>query len=159
MNDYPATTGDGGPLAAFEKAIVEKGVGAIMLEVVAGIEQGKSLIQIAREHRYPRFGLGRWIKEDPERVAIYNEAMEIKAEFHADCAIDAADNAGVADVQVAALQAKVHQWAASKYHRQQYGDDKMPQTLQIGNGASTISVVFVDAENGKPTGNTFDAKP
>jgi hypothetical protein len=155
----PVTTGDGGPLAVWNRTLADADLSAVMEDACEKVAEGWSLTRYAKSKRYPMLMFVAWVESDPEREAMYRAALKLAAEYYADKVVECAETASIENYQVRRMQAHVYQWVASKHDRTRFGDDKsQSNTLQIGKGAGTISISFVDAEDGKPKGITYDAE-
>lgn len=154
----PKTTFDGGPLAVWQRALAGD-LHAIIEAACEKVAEGWSLSRYAKSKRYPMLMFVAWVEGDPDREVMYRSALKLAAEHFADRVVECAETADIENYRVRRMQAHVYQWVASKYDRQRFGDDKsQSNTLQIGRGAGTISISFIDAEDGKPKGITYDAE-
>ena len=106
---------------------------AILEEMTDRIIEGWSLRRIAHTNRWPALQFVNWIESDEERLALYQSALKLAAEYHADKILELTENATMEDYQLRNFQTKNHQWFASKYDRSRFGDDKMNVGVAVGN--------------------------
>jgi hypothetical protein len=128
-NDYPVTTGDGGPLKVFQRMVEGDGHFQVLEMVCDELCAGKNLWTIAKANRWPVRALREWIEGDEERRRFYNLSLQIGAEACVTKVQEFADSATPEDYQQKRFQAQTYQWLASKLDRARFGDDKQGPTV------------------------------
>lgn len=140
---YPVITGDGGPmkrmgeLAGSTKEVQEQ----VLMDLCEKVVDGMSLWKYATTHRYPKIQFSNWVRMDEERYRIYKDALDLRAEYHAQMIADEMEKVNNDNWQAKRLLIQSHQWFASRYNRMQYGDDKN----QIGVSVGNITIVHESA--------------
>ena len=134
------TTGDGGTLVVW-KNFLEGGQvreQEVLETMCVRVAEGDSLWKIAKELRFPKVAFYGWVEGDPDRNRLYKMALGIRAEYHADAALNEAEGAHKENFQAAKLRIDVHRWMASKYNRAQYGDDKQGPPVEVNNQITIV---------------------
>ena len=98
------------------------------------IAKGRTLTDIAREHRLDRTQLNLWCLHE-SRAQDYTRAKQHKAEALVDQALTIADSDLAPDqVQAAKLRIETRRWIASKLDRATWGEDRGPTVAIQING-------------------------
>lgn len=134
----PITTGDGGPMVIWRKALETRTSDEIMIGTCEKVMEGWSLRRIAHFNRYPALEFKAWIEGDEKRMEMYRHALKLAAEYHVDQVRECVETATMEDYQLKRFQAGEHRWLASKFDRQRFGDDK---TANVGVAVGNITIV------------------
>lgn len=99
----------------------------VFMRVISEMAQGQPLHQIlaqeGRELDYNDFY--RWMKKDPQRVSLFQEAQELRSEFHAGEILQIADAAdSLEDVQRSRLRIETRRWLMGAHNKKRYGESK-----------------------------------
>ena len=96
----------------------------VFMRAIDEIAHGKSLSQVLRDDQreldYNDFY--RWIKKDPQRKALFDEAQEMRTEFMAGEIIEIADaDDSLEDVNRSKLKIDTRKWLMGAHNRKKYG--------------------------------------
>ena len=106
--------------------------------MIARIEGGKSISQVASDFSVSRSTLWRWLESDPQRSARAREARQSSAESWDDKAERTLSDAGEPfELARARELAQHYRWRASKIAPKVYGD-KLDVTLEVNDRASIL---------------------
>jgi hypothetical protein len=98
----------------------------VFMRVISEIAKGKTLAHILntedRQIDYNDFY--RWLKKDPERLALYQEAQELRTEFFAGEIVQIADGDDIEDVHRSRLRIETRRWLMGVHNRKRYGETK-----------------------------------
>lgn len=113
------------------------------------VETGKLSIVGEREGIHRRV-LWKWLKDNkyPQRMAEYKEALEFKGEECVHEGLRIVDSATPEDVGVKKLQSDFRKFAASKWNKPMYGDEK-----EKGVGGVTVVVNRAGSDSVQVEGN------
>ena len=101
--------------------------------IVERVASGETLAAIAQELDTSREQLSQYMNSDEQRAAALRSARARAADALVDQTVAIADAATPADAQVARLKIDVRQWAASRWNRAEYGQDRGPAVaINIG---------------------------
>ena len=108
----------------------------VFMRAIDSIAHGKSLSQVLRDDQrdidYNDFY--RWIKKDPSRKSLFDEAQEMRTEFMAGEIIEIADaDDSLEDVQRSRLKIDTRKWLMGAHNRKKYGETK---TVELGGSIS-----------------------
>jgi hypothetical protein len=108
----------------------------VFMRAIDSIAHGKSLSQVLRDDQrdidYNDFY--RWIKKDPSRKQLFDEAQEMRTEFMAGEIIEIADgDDSLEDVQRSRLKIDTRKWLMGAHNRKKYGETK---TVELGGSIS-----------------------
>ena len=131
--------------------------------LLAQVASGVSL-KVICDHYCLQYGaVIAWFLEVPERHAAYELALKAVADGYYGEIVDIADEAGAYDVAVAGLKIKARDMVAKRYDRARFGDKDAVVAPSGGGFPTSISITFVEADNGRPVervvsvqGNTGD---
>lgn len=118
-------------------ALLETREGAQQLLDLA--ETGLNIDRIAKTMQIPRGSITKWMGEG-NHASLFARAREVAADQLAVDALEIAD-AETGDVARDRLRVDVRKWLASKWNRQQYGDDKGGVAVQLNLGDLHLQAV------------------
>ena len=106
------------------KALVLVQYEQMFMRAIDSIAHGKSLSQVLRDDQreidYNDFY--RWIKKDPTRKQLFDEAQELRTEFMAGEIIEIADaDDSLEDVNRSRLKIDTRKWLMGAHNRKKYG--------------------------------------
>jgi hypothetical protein len=106
------------------KALVLVQYEQVFMRAIDSIAHGKSLSQVLRDDQrnidYNDFY--RWIKKDPTRKQLFDEAQELRTEFMAGEIIEIADaDDSLEDVNRSRLKIDTRKWLMGAHNRKKYG--------------------------------------
>lgn len=99
----------------------------VFMRVLSEIARGQPLQRILREdHREMDYNdFYRWIKKDPQRYSLFQEAQELRTEFMAGEILQIADaEDSMEDVNRSRLRIDSRKFLMGAYHKKRYGDSK-----------------------------------
>ena len=99
----------------------------VFMRVISEMARGQPLHQIlAQEGRTLDYNdFYRWMKKDPQRQALFQEAQELRSEFHAGEILQIADAAdSLEDVQRSRLRIETRRWLMGAHNKKRYGETK-----------------------------------
>jgi len=119
--------------------------------LLAQVASGVSL-KVLCDHYGLQYGaVVAWFLEEKYRFEAYECALRAVADGYYGEIVDIADGANPDTVQLAGLQIKARDMVAKKYDRARFGDREVVQPVGAGGGfPATISITFVEADNGRP---------
>lgn len=99
----------------------------VFMRVINDIAHGHTLASVLRSDTrgidYNDFY--RWIKKDPQRYSLFQEAQELRTEFHAGEIIQIADaEDSMEDVNRSKLRIETRKWLMSVHNKKRYGETK-----------------------------------
>ena len=106
------------------KALVLVQYEQVFMRAIESIAHGKSLSQVLRDDQrdidYNDFY--RWIKKDPTRKQLFDEAQELRTEFMAGEIIEIADaDDSLEDVNRSKLKIDTRKWLMGAHNKKKYG--------------------------------------
>jgi hypothetical protein len=124
----------------------------IFMRVIDSIAHGNSLSQILRDDQrdidYNDFY--RWIKKDPQRKQLFDEAQEMRTEFMAGEIIEIADaDDSLEDVNRSKLKIDTRKWLMGAHNRKKYGattNIEVSGGISITDALSAARARIVEAE-------------
>jgi hypothetical protein len=127
------------------KALILVQYEQVFMRAIDSIAHGKSLSQVLRDDQrdidYNDFY--RWIKKDPQRKQLFDEAQEMRTEFMAGEIIEIADaDDSLEDVQRSRLKIDTRKWLMGAHNRKKYGETK---TVELG-GSISITEALAAAQ-------------
>ena len=140
------------------KALALTQYGFIFMRVIDSIAHGSSLSQVLKDDQrnidYNDFY--RWIKKNPERNQLFNEAQEMRTEFMAGEIIEIADADDLLeDVQRSRLKIDTRKWLMGAHNRKKYGEIK---TVELG-GSISITEALAQANARLIDADVVDVTP
>lgn len=118
----------------------ESGVADMVCGMVA---HGASLADVAKAEGMPYVVLWKWVNGDEGRLAAYRQALEARADYEANRALEIADSATPEEVNLAKLKIDTRKWAASKWGKSQYGENG-----GSGGGVGVINITISPIDSG-----------
>ena len=118
------------------KALILVQYEQVFMRAIDSIAHGQSLSQVLRDdHREIDYNdFYRWIKKDPTRKSLFDEAQELRTEFMAGEIIEIADaDDSLEDVQRSRLKIDTRKWLMGAHNRKKYGETK---TVELGGSIS-----------------------
>jgi hypothetical protein len=116
---------DAGP-SRLTKQLLKSQYEHIFMRVLTEMARGHSLVSILksddRDIDYNDFY--RWLKRDPERMALFQEAQELRTEFFAGEIIEIADGDSLEDVHRSRLRIETRRWLMGMHNKKRYGETK-----------------------------------
>lgn len=99
----------------------------VFMRVISEMARGQPLHQILEQEGrtldYNDFY--RWMKKDSQRQALFQEAQELRSEFHAGEILQIADGAdSLEDVQRSRLRIETRRWLMGAHNKKRYGETK-----------------------------------
>jgi hypothetical protein len=124
----------------------------VFMRAIDSIAHGKSLSQVLRDDQrdidYNDFY--RWIKKDPNRKQLFDEAQEMRTEFMAGEIIEIADaDDSLEDVQRSRLKIDTRKWLMGAHNRKKYGETKTVElggTISITDALAAAQARIIEAE-------------
>jgi len=118
--------------------------------LLAQVASGVSLKVICEHYGLQYGAVIAWFLEDKSRFEAYDMALRAVADGYYGEIVDIADDATPDSVAVAGLQIKARDMVAKKFDASRFGDKAAASTVQGGAFPASISITFVEAENGRP---------
>jgi len=129
----------------------------VFMRVISEMAKGQPLHQIlAQEGRTLDYNdFYRWMKKDPARQALFQEAQELRSELHAGEILQIADaNDSMEDVNRSRLRIDTRRWLMGMHNKKRYGETKtieMTTNISINDAlaqanARLIQNEIIDAE-------------
>lgn len=118
-------------------------------EVLESISDGASLSDIARLYGYSVPAVRTWLRKDPERAKLYDDARMDQAHSIVDQLIeiaDTADSSVAADVAKAKLRVETRKWLASRLLPRVYGERMMTEITGRDGGPVRLDLKSMDDE-------------
>ena len=130
----------------------------IFMRVIDEVAHGKSLAQVLNDDQrhidYNDFY--RWIKRDPSRKQLFDEAQEMRTEFMAGEIIEIADaDDTLEDVNRSRLKIDTRKWLMGAHNRKKYGETK---TVELG-GSISITDALANARARIIEAEVIDVEP
>lgn len=92
----------------------------------------------------------RWIKKDSQRYALFQEAQELRSEFHAGEILQIADATdSLEDVQRSRLRIETRRWLMGAHNKKRYGETKQIElntSISITDALAQANARLVQAE-------------
>lgn len=122
------------------------------MRAIDSIAHGKSLSQVLRDDQrdidYNDFY--RWIKKDPTRKSLFDEAQELRTEFMAGEIIEIADaDDSLEDVNRSKLKIDTRKWLMGAHNKKKYGavtSIEMTGGISITGALAAAQARVIDAE-------------
>ena len=130
----------------------------VFMRAIDSIAHGMSLSQVLRDDQrdidYNDFY--RWIKKDPTRKQLFDEAQELRTEFMAGEIIEIADaDDTLEDVNRSRLKIDTRKWLMGAHNRKKYGETK---TVELG-GSISITDALAQARARVIEAEVIDVEP
>lgn len=134
------------------KALVLVQYEQVFMRAIDSIAHGMSLSQVLRDdHRDIDYNdFYRWIKKDPTRKQLFDEAQELRTEFMAGEIIEIADaEDSIEDVNRSKLKIDTRKWLMGAHNRKKYG---ATTNIEVSGGISITEALaqaharVIDAE-------------
>jgi hypothetical protein len=134
------------------KALVLVQYEQVFMRAIDSIAHGKSLSQVLRDDQrdidYNDFY--RWIKKDPTRKSLFDEAQELRTEFMAGEIIEIADaDDSLEDVNRSKLKIDTRKWLMGAHNKKKYGATtsiEMTGGISITGALAAAQARVIDAE-------------
>ena len=134
------------------KALVLVQYEQVFMRAIDSIAHGKSLSQVLRDDQrdidYNDFY--RWIKKDPARKSLFDEAQELRTEFMAGEIIEIADaDDSLEDVNRSKLKIDTRKWLMGAHNKKKYGATtsiEMTGGISITGALAAAQARVIDAE-------------
>lgn len=134
------------------KALVLVQYEQVFMRAIDSIAHGKSLSQVLRDDQrdidYNDFY--RWIKKDPTRRQLFDEAQEMRTEFMAGEIIEIADaDDSLEDVNRSKLKIDTRKWLMGAHNKKKYGATtsiEMTGGISITGALAAAQARVIDAE-------------
>lgn len=134
------------------KALVLVQYDQVFMRAIDSIAHGKSLSQVLRDDQrdidYNDFY--RWIKKDPTRKSLFDEAQELRTEFMAGEIIEIADaDDSLEDVNRSKLKIDTRKWLMGAHNKKKYGATtsiEMTGGISITGALAAAQARVIDAE-------------
>ena len=134
------------------KALVLVQYEQVFMRAIDSIAHGKSLSQVLRDDQrdidYNDFY--RWIKKDPTRKSLFDEAQELRTEFMAGEIIEIADaDDSLEDVNRSKLKIDTRKWLMGAHNKKKYGATtsiEMTGGINITGALAAAQARVIDAE-------------
>lgn len=114
--------------------VTDHGADGVLHMICDQVAEGVKLSAISKAEGVPYSVLWKWLSAE-NRMEQYLLALEARADAEVHETIGIADGATPEDVGVAKLRVDVRKWAASKWGKRMYGDEK-----ERGGGGVTVVV-------------------
>ena len=92
----------------------------------------------------------RWIKRDPERYSLFQEAQELRTEFHAGEIIQIADaQDSIEDVNRSKLRIETRKWLMGVHNKKRYGETKQIElntSISISDALAQANARLIEGE-------------
>lgn len=92
----------------------------------------------------------RWIKRDPERYSLFQEAQELRTEFHAGEIIQIADaQDSIEDVNRSKLRIETRKWLMGMHNKKRYGETKQIElntSISISDALAQANARLIEGE-------------
>jgi len=145
----PSTEGKALTLVQYEQ---------VFMRAIDSIAHGMSLSQVLRDdHRDIDYNdFYRWIKKDPQRKQLFDEAQELRTEFMAGEIIEIADaEDSIEDVNRSKLKIDTRKWLMGAHNRKKYG---ATTNIEVSGGIS-ITDALAAAQARVIEGEVIDVTP
>lgn len=124
----------------------------VFMRVISEMAKGQPLHQIlAQEGRSVDYNdFYRWMKKDAQRYALFQEAQELRSEFHAGEILQIADATdSLEDVQRSRLRIETRRWLMGAHNKKRYGESKqieMNTSISITDALAQATARVVQGE-------------
>lgn len=141
------------------KALVLVQYEQVFMRAIDSIAHGKSLSQVLRDDQreidYNDFY--RWIKKDPTRRQLFDEAQELRTEFMAGEIIEIADaEDSIEDVNRSKLKIDTRKWLMGAHNRKKYG---ATTSIEMTGGISITGALAAAQARVIDLGDVIDVTP
>jgi hypothetical protein len=141
------------------KALVLVQYEQVFMRAIDSIAHGKSLSQVLRDDQreidYNDFY--RWIKKDPTRRQLFDEAQEMRTEFMAGEIIEIADaDDSLEDVNRSRLKIDTRKWLMGAHNRKKYG---ATTSIEMTGGISITGALAAAQARVIDLGDVIDVTP